>query len=186
VTTARVITSLALAGAVVACAGPTSSPTGTAAVMTASPVRATAAPTTASPPTPAPPTEASVPSAALLGSPPIARLAVEGGDPVDGQLGTYTWGGGGSDSPWLPGAPIEAGAGEPMEVTFEPVVGISAWRGRIVPGAAGGPAGATVLAEGSGPVRFGAPPAGAWTLEVQVTFAAGMGTASYAWALTVS
>ena len=37
--------------------------------------------------------------------PPAATLAVEGGDPVAGQLGSFTWNGGGSDSPWLPGAP---------------------------------------------------------------------------------
>ena len=116
----------------------------------------------------------------------MARLAVEGGDPVEGQLGTYTWAGGGSDSPWLPGAPIAAGAGEPMSSAFEPVLGVTAWRARIVPAAADGPSGARLVAEGSGTPRFEAPAAGAWTLEVQVTFAAGLGAASYAWALSVS
>src|SRR3954452_7640141 len=41
-------------------------------------------------------------------TPPEATLAVEGGDPVAGKLGTYIWADGGSDSPWLPGAPIKA------------------------------------------------------------------------------
>jgi hypothetical protein len=115
----------------------------------------------------------------------MARLAVEGGDPIEGQLGTYTWAGGGSDSPWLPGAPISAAPGEPMAIVLEPVVGVSAWRARIVPAGADGPAGAQVLAEGSGPPRFEAPGGGAWTLEVQLTFAEGSGAASYAWALDV-
>lgn len=137
-------------------------------------------------PAPRPPTEPPPPSAALLGSPPIARLAVEGGDPVEGQLGTYTWAGGGSDSPWLPGAPIAAGAGEPMSIAFEPVLGVTAWRARLVPAAADGPAGARLLAEGSAPPRFEAPEPGAWTLVVEVTFAADLGAASYAWALSVS
>ena len=134
----------------------------------------------------APPSEPAPPSAALLGSPPMARLAVEGGDPVEGQLGTYTWAGGGSDAPWLPGAPIVAASGEPMAIAFEPAIGIAGWRARIVPAAADGPAGARLLAEGTGTPRFEAPEPGAWTLEVQVTFAAGMGAASYAWALSVS
>ena len=47
------------------------------------------------------------PSTAVAGvvsaEPPAATLAAEGGDPVAGQLGSYTWAGGGSDSPWLPG-----------------------------------------------------------------------------------
>ena len=41
--------------------------------------------------------------------PPVASIGVEGGDPVVGQLGTYAWAGGGSSSPWLPGAPIAVG-----------------------------------------------------------------------------
>ena len=31
--------------------------------------------------------------------PPAASLSVEGGDPVVGQLGSFTWNGGGSDGP---------------------------------------------------------------------------------------
>ena len=50
--------------------------------------------------------------------PPAAALAVEGGDPVTGQLGTFTWGDGGSDSPWLPGAPIAVGTGEQLTVSI--------------------------------------------------------------------
>ena len=51
--------------------------------------------------------------------PPDASLAAEGGDPVPGQLGTFTWAGGGSDSPWLPGTPITVGAGESLTVTLD-------------------------------------------------------------------
>ena len=56
-------------------------------------------------------------SPATATEPPAASLAVEGGDPVTGQLGTFTWGDGGSDSPWLPGAPIAVGTGEQLTVT---------------------------------------------------------------------
>ena len=53
--------------------------------------------------------------------PPAATLAVEGGDPVTGQLGTFTWGDGGSDSPWLPGSPIAVGTGEHLTVSHRAV-----------------------------------------------------------------
>ena len=50
--------------------------------------------------------------------PPVASLAAEGGDPVAGSLGSFTWGDGGSDSPWLAGAPITAGSGEQFTVRW--------------------------------------------------------------------
>jgi hypothetical protein len=117
--------------------------------------------------------------------PPGAMLAAEGGDPVTGQLGTYTWRDGGSDSPWLPGAPIAAGAGEPLSVSLEPATPIASWRARSVPASADGPAGAASLREGAGSPRFAAPGAGAWTIEVHVVFDDGLGDASYFWRLVV-
>ena len=53
-----------------------------------------------------------------------ASLAVEGGDPVAGSLGSYTWAGGGSDSPWLPGAPMRVGSGERLRLTLAPKTGV--------------------------------------------------------------
>jgi hypothetical protein len=117
--------------------------------------------------------------------PPAAALAAEGGDPIAGQLGTYIWGDGGSDAPWLPGAPIRVGAGELLAVTLEPDVGIAAWRARYVPAASTDPTGATALGSGSGSPSFPAPAGGPWTVEVAIDFAGGQGTASYIWRLDV-
>ena len=118
-------------------------------------------------------------------TPPDALLAAEGGDPVAGQLGTYIWGDGGSDSPWLPGAPIALGAGEPLIVTLDPATALESWGAVYVPATADGPAGALPLGDGSGPPAFAAPGAGNWTVDLQVTFADGAGSAHYAWRLDV-
>jgi hypothetical protein len=118
-------------------------------------------------------------------APPIAALAAEGGDPTDGQLGTYTWGDGGSDAPWLPGARKAVGSGEPLTVSFRPVAPIETWSARAVPSTAGGPAGATTLGQGSAAPRFIAPAAGTWTVEVHVVFGNAAGAASYFWQLAV-
>lgn len=118
-------------------------------------------------------------------APPDALLAAEGGDPVVGQLGTYVWLETGSDSPWLPGAPLAVGIGEPLTVTLVPDGAIRAWAARYVPAAAGGPDGATTLGEGAGSPRFDAPGPGAWTVEVLVEFTPGVGDARYFWRLEV-
>ena len=99
-------------------------------------------------------------------APPEASLAAEGGDPVAGQLGTYTWRGGGTDSPWLQGAPMTVGSAEPLTVSFEPPVDIASWQARSVAARSAGPVGATALGEGSGQPTFTAPGPGAWTVEV--------------------
>lgn len=156
---------------------------------TPSPAETSRAPATAAVPTSAVPTaavsSAAVPTASGDG-PPVVLLAAEGGDPVTGQLGTYTWGDGGSDSPWLPGAPIAVGAGEPLAVSFRPPIGVATWRARAVPSGADGPAGASILGEGTGAPAFGAPAAGSWTAEVRVVFDGGVGDASYFWRLEVT
>jgi hypothetical protein len=124
-------------------------------------------------------------SRAATAGPPVAALAAEGGDPTDGQLGTYTWGDGGSDAPWLPGARMAVGTGEPLTVTFRPETTIGTWSARAVPATADGPAGATTLGGGSGQPRFMAPAAGTWTVEVSVDFGNAAGKASYFWQLAV-
>jgi hypothetical protein len=118
-------------------------------------------------------------------APPDALLAAEGGDPAAGQLGTYVWLESGSDSPWLPGAPLTVGAGEPLALTLVPDGEIRAWAARYVPAAAEGPEGAESLGEGAGTPRFDAPGPGAWTVEVLVEFAPGVGEARYFWRLEV-
>jgi hypothetical protein len=147
--------------------------------------------TPASPPAATHDTAASTASTAPTASepaidePPAAALTAEGGDPVTGQLGTYIWGDGGSDAPWLPGSPTRVGAGELLSVTLEPDVGIAAWRARYVPAASTDPTSATALGSGSGSPSFSAPAGCPWTVEVAIDFAGGRGTASYFWRLDV-
>lgn len=117
--------------------------------------------------------------------PPSAIASVDGGDPVAAQLGTYTWGTTGSDSPWLRGAPIAVGPGEAMSIVFDPPIAAGSWTARYVPHARGGPDGAVALGEGGAPVGFPVPPPGIWTVELSVIFVDGQGSASYAWSVTV-
>ena len=125
------------------------------------------------------------PSVAGRDAPPDAFLAAEGGDPVSGQLGTYVWLDAGSDSPWLPGAPLTVGAGEPLTISLDPDGEIEAWTARFVPAGAPGPAGARTLGEGAGSPAFQAPEAGTWTVEVFLRFGPAAGEASYFWQLEV-
>lgn len=117
--------------------------------------------------------------------PPLAVVAVDGGDPVVGQLGTYAWGGTGSDAPWLPGAPITVGVGEVLALTLEPAVAVESWTASRVPAGSDGPAGALTLGRGTGRASFGVPPPGDWTVVVIVVFADGRGQANYAWSVHV-
>ena len=117
--------------------------------------------------------------------PPAAVLAVEGGDPVTCQLGTFTWGDGGSDSPWLPGSPIAAGTGERLTVSIAGPVAVATWSAkRIAEGAVGG-SGATSLGTGGPPIAFDARETGSWSVQVTVDFNGGFGSATYYWLVTV-
>lgn len=129
--------------------------------------------------------EATAANGTMAADPPVAALAAEGGDSTDGQLGTYAWGDGGSDGPWLRGARIAVGSGEPLTLSLRPATSVTSWSARSVPSTADGPAGATVLGEGTGRPRFTAPEPGTWTVEVHVVFAGGLGNASYFWQLAV-
>jgi hypothetical protein len=119
----------------------------------------------------------------VVDGPPAAAMAAEGGDPVAGELGSFTWGDGGSDSPWLPGAPISVGAREPLAVTLTPAAPVSDWTARMARAGTSLPIGPVALGGGTGPIRFDAPPAGDWTVEVSVRFADELGSATYAWRL---
>jgi len=171
-----------LVGVVIAC-GPGATPSGVVVVAT-TPDRG--APT-ASPASPASAVTGGGPSPTVAGrdAPPDALLAAEGGDPVAGQLGTFLWFDTGSDSPWLPGAPLAVGAGEPLGVSLVPDGDIRAWAARYVPANAAGPDGAASLGEGAGRPAFAAPGRGTWTVELLVEFAAEAGNAHYFWRLEV-
>ena len=187
----RALAGLILAGMVLAC-GP-AAPSSARPAVPATPEAATpATPTpavtgTSARPSATHPATGGGPSPTVAGrdSPPDALLAAEGGDPVTGQLGTFIWLGSGSDAPWLPGAPIAVGTGEPLTVSLVPDGDIRAWSARYVPANATGPEGAAALGEGAGRPAFNAPGPGTWTVELYVEFAPAVGDARYFWRLEV-
>ena len=148
----------------------------------AGPTATTPAPTQASTPagTASPSAAASLPA-----EPPSVALAAEGGDPVMGKLGSYTWAGGGSDSPWLPGTPIRVGAGEPLAVSIGGGVGVVEWFARRIRAGTAVGTGAVGLGAGHAPVAFAAPGSGTWSVQVVIRFAGDLGSATYYWELTV-
>jgi hypothetical protein len=165
----------ALAGITVAC-GSTGTPAASASLTPPSSTPgATVAPSSSGPP----------PSLAGRDAPPDAVLAADGGDPVTAQLGTFVWFDTASDAPWLPGAPVRVGAGEPLTIHLIPDGAIATWEARYVPAAAQGPDGAKALGQGTGSIGFGAPGPGDWTVEVSIQFGGGAGEAHYFWRLEV-
>ncbi len=122
-----------------------------------------------------------------LTPPPDGSLGVEGGDPVIGELGSWSWRNSGSDAPWLPGNPIHIGAGEQLTFTMVEPVTIVNWQvSRVLPTAIPGGDGAVGMATGTDqPITFKAPPGGRWSVSVDVVFADNQGGAVYYWAVTV-
>ena len=187
----RLIAAALLAFGAAGCvtAGVSQAPTAAPSVVasTSAPTVATTMASTEAPT--ATPSELTVtpdPPAASLGEPPRATLAAEGGDAVAGSLGSFTWGDGGSDSPWLPGAPISVGAGELLTVTLPTDAPIEHWLAKRVAAATLDGVGAVSLGNGAGPpIIFKAPPAGAWSVQVDVTFGDDLGSATYYWAVNV-
>jgi hypothetical protein len=147
--------------------------------------RVSIATTPAAPPASAPVATSSAAASPLGAEPPAATLAVEGGDPVTGQLGTFTWGDGGSDSPWLPGSPISVGTGERLTVTIGDGVGVATWSAKRVAAGTTDGSGASGLGTGGPPIAFDAPGAGSWSVQVTTDFDDGLGSASYYWLVTV-
>jgi hypothetical protein len=115
--------------------------------------------------------------------PPAAQLLVQGSSEpgATGQLGTYIWRGEGSDSPWLPGTPARIAAGAGLVIHLSEDEHLEQWTVRLRVAGDQEPGGTRELASGAGPVAFGAPTAGAWSLQVLVTFAGGQGEAAYYW-----
>jgi hypothetical protein len=175
------------AGCVTAGVGqaPTTAPS-VVASTSAPTVAPTMAPTEAPTATPSEPTLTLDPPPASLGEPPVATLGAEGGDAVAGSLGSFTWGDGGSDSPWLPGAPISVGAGESLTVTLPADAPVERWLAKRVAAGSLDGAGALSLGNGAGaPITFRAPAPGAWSVQVDVTFGHDLGAATYYWAVSV-
>ncbi len=168
---------------------PASSP-GPSPATSASPAsitpRSSGVPSASAALTPSPQPSAGPAGPPSLAEPPAASLGVEGGDAVAGQLGSFTWQNGGSDSPWLDGSPIHVGPGERLTLTLPAEVGVANWTaGRVAPGNRDG-SGAVGMGEGSsGPVAFDAPPRGAWSVNVNVWFSDNRGSAAYYWLVSV-
>lgn len=153
--------------------------------VTTPPGTALATSVTTSPPVAtAPATPAATASAASPALPPVASLAVEGGDPVPGELGAYAWGGSGSDGPWLAGTPVTLGAGEPVSVAIAGDPHVTTWRARIAADSEGASPHA-LASGGAGTIRFPAPAAGSWTVELTVDVAGG-DSATWYWELDAS
>ena len=123
---------------------------------------------------------------ARSGEPPPASLRAEGGDPVAGQLGSYTWGAAGSDSPWLQGAPVTVGSGEPLTVVLSGDPPVDDWSAQRVAAGTSDGSGAVSLGSAQGaPIAFVAPGPGRWSVQVLVRFAVGGDSAAWYWLLDV-
>lgn len=145
---------------------------------------AISAPSATSTPSAQPPAAATA-EAPSIPLPPDATLGVEGGDPVIGELGSFSWENTGSGSPWLPGAPIRIGRGEMLFMALSEPAGLANWTVGRTPADTPG-LDIVGIAEGvTGMVRFPAPPAGTWSVNVNVWFVGGLGSASYYWLVEV-
>jgi hypothetical protein len=127
-------------------------------------------------------------TAVLPAEPPAARLEASAGTPVEGSLGSYTWGEAGSDAPWIVVRPSGAvTAPGPFAVRLDPAVPVATWSAAWAPitgREAGDVAG---FAEGEGDaIAFAGPPrTGPWSLKLDVRFASG-DQATYYWRLDAS
>ncbi len=117
--------------------------------------------------------------------PPDAALLVPDGDPVIGQLGSYTWGDSGSDSPWLPGAIAPADGSRSLRFGLSFDVPVAEWRARYATPGEAAPARPVGLAVGALPLEVAAPPVGSWTVALTVVFAGGRGDATYYWRVEI-
>jgi hypothetical protein len=127
-------------------------------------------------PTPEPP----------IPEPPAASIAVEGGDPFVGELGSFSWQNSGSDSPWLEGTAIHVGSGEELHLTLAEPVAIENWTASRVPPGNPQELAPVGLGEGSrGRVTFDGPPSGTWSVKVSIWFADNLGSAAYYWLIEV-
>jgi hypothetical protein len=180
---------IALVTVLAACGAGGSSPR-TAATSVAGTSAPATVPTVSGPPANPSPSlvDAASPSLSPLPSaPPAATLSgLAGGRPATGALGTYTWGGGGSDAPWIVGKRAgTAGSGSRLAVDLgglTPVGWDTAWA-KVRNGVAASPTGAS---SGTGlPVVTAPSSGGDWTLRVTVSFGPGA-NATYYWRISVT
>jgi hypothetical protein len=121
--------------------------------------------------------------------PPRAMLLSPGNPPIEGAVGTYSWDGFASDSPWLAGAgPIRIAPDILASIRFPADAHVGTWEVRYAPvsDGLGDPARAVNQSALSGPeIDFPAPPEGSWSVQVLVEFV-GRGRVTYYWRFEVS
>ena len=120
-----------------------------------------------------------------LAEPPAAVLSVGTQAGVVGSLGSYVFGGTGSDSPWLPGEPVTVDAGAAVRIRFDPETAVETWSVRITEAADSTGRNAAPFRAGEGPVRFDAPSNGAWTIALEARFGNRVGDAVYYWRMSI-
>jgi hypothetical protein len=174
-TLARVVVAV-LAVVVMGCASPAPSATPPPSRSSPEPAATTQAATR---------TAAATPSAAPGELPPDAALLVAEGDPVVGQLGSYTWGQAGSDSPWLPGAAAVVDGAMSLRFGLSFDVPVAEWQARYSPPGEPAPERPVGLDAGALPLEVASPPDGSWTVALTVVFAGGRGDATYYWRIEV-
>ena len=104
--------------------------------------------------------------------PPVARLILAAGEPVDGAMGAYTWGEGGSASPdFVPSSGPSLPAGTRLSVAFTPGLVPLAWTVRWLPAADGWTGTPVLVAQGTGlPRATTLLQPGTWSLSVRARF----------------
>ena len=121
---------------------------------------------------------------ATVPEPPFAILTVPDRPPVEGSVGTFTWDGFASDAPWLPGAgPVLVRPDILAHVRLPAGMEVDEWRAVYAP-----LDGTSVTIEaavlqsngGSAEIDFPAPPAGTWSVRLEVRFV-GHGRVTYYW-----
>ena len=119
--------------------------------------------------------------------PPVASLMGGGAGPVAGELGTFSWGGLGSDSPWVvPTMDLHVAVGVALAVTVDPGIAQERWTAAWAPVRDEAAGAVEAVAEGGrGPVELTSPgQPGAWGLLVELHFEGGQRAAWY-WSVDV-
>jgi hypothetical protein len=149
---------------------------------------ATAPTAPTAPPASEPASQPAAPTPIPDAQPPDALLVGVAAGPVAGDLGTFTWAGLTSDSPWVVGrAGGSADAGATLAVEFRPDVGEATWVttwARLAGGEAQQPD--DVSDPATGPVRVTLPAEpGTWSLQLFARFGSGRDAAWY-WRVEVA
>ena len=108
--------------------------------------------------------------------PPAAWLAGGRDGPVAGELGTFYWGGLGSDSPWIvPQSAVTAAPGATLTVSLDPALAPERWTASWSPIRNGRAGDITTSTDGAwNPVQFEVPAQGGpWGAAVELHFPSG-------------